>query len=188
MDELRLITETGVSFTLRPVTSTVGRPDRQSGWTPTIDLTAIDPNRKTSRRHAEIRVAADGVFVKDLGAPNRTFLNGQPLTANSEYPVNDGDELAFADVRLRLSGRAAPLQALRCPRCGAGVSDDMAICASCGANLSSATQGVVLGAASSCYRCGRRTRGEEHCEECTAAIAEADRELLVLSGLKRKKG
>lgn len=183
----RLIGDNGATFELRAGTVSVGRPDRASGWLPLIDLTPIDVNRKSSRRHAEVRVASAGITVRDLGSANRTFVNGQPLEPQRDYPLSEGDLVTFGDVKLRLEGLAVAAPGLRCPKCHEPVAADMAICASCGANLRNETMTISVGAASACFRCGRPTRTGEHCDECGAAVAEADQEMLALSGLKRKK-
>lgn len=183
----RLVSDLGQTFDLAEGTATIGRPDQASGWAPTVDLSALDVNRKSSRRHAEIKRSGESITVRDLGSANRTLLNGQPLEAQRDYPVAEGDVIAFGDVRVRLEGLASARPGLRCPKCDEAVTSDMAICASCGANLTASTMTISLSAQHSCFRCGRPTRGEEHCSECAAAVAEADQELLALSGLKRKK-
>ncbi len=185
----RLVADNGaVSFALSEGISTVGRADRASGWAPTIDLSALDTTRKSSRRHAEIRRTPKGALIRDLGSSNRTFLNGQPLTPNTDYPLSEGDVLKFGEVLLSVVGIGARETGLRCPKCNEPVSEEMPTCLSCGANLTASTMSIELGAKRPCFRCGRPTRGDELCPECAEAIAEADRELLALSGLKRKKG
>lgn len=183
----RLAAENGPTFAIPEGTSVIGRPDQASGWAPRIDLSAIDRNRKCSRRHAEIRRQGEKLLIRDLGAANRTFLNGQPLEPHTDYPLAEGDVITFGEAWLRVEGLAGRQPGLRCPKCDEPVTADMPICASCGANLSSATMTIHAGPARSCFRCGRQTRGEEYCGECAEAVAEADRELLALSGLKRKK-
>ncbi len=181
----QLVADNGMTIPLGAETTTIGRTDRASGWTPTIDLSSLDTNRKSSRRHAEIRRTAAGYAVRDTGSSNKTFLNGQPLAAETDYPLSEGDVVAFGDVRLRIQGIAVASSSLRCPKCNEPVSADMASCASCGASLSHATMTFDLGAAKACFRCGRPAKDGEHCAECSAAVAAADVELLALSGLKR---
>lgn len=183
----RLVAEGGITFELPPGTVSVGRPDQASGWSPAIDLTPIDRNRKSSRRHAEMKVAPGSVLLRDLGSANRTFVNGQPLDPQRDYPLSEGDVVTFGDVVVRIEGVAGAAPGLRCPKCHEPVTADMAICASCGANLRNETMTIAVGAASACFRCGRPTRSGEHCDECAAAVAEADAEMLALAGLKRKK-
>lgn len=188
MSTAKLISDSGIEFPLKESVITLGRPDAASQWKPTIDLSSVDTNRRSSRRHAEIRVAGSALTLRDLGSANKTFLNGQPLEPNRDYPLSEGDTITFGgEARLRLEGLASGKPGLRCPKCDEAVTPDMAICASCGANLTSSTMTIEIAPKHPCFRCGRPTRGEEHCAECTAAIAEADAELLALSGLKRKK-
>ena len=181
----QLVADNGMTMPLGAETTTIGRTDRASGWAPTIDLSSLDTNRKSSRRHAEIRKAGAGYTVRDTGSANKTFLNGQPLGAETDYPLSEGDVIAFGDVRLRIQGIANASSGLRCPKCNEPVSADMAICANCGANLSHATMTFDVGAARACFRCGRPAKDGEHCAECATATAAADVELLALSGLKR---
>lgn len=51
-------------------------------------IVLADPN--VSRHHAEIRPAADGYAVVDLGSTNGTKVNGQRII---EHQLRDGDEL-----------------------------------------------------------------------------------------------
>ena len=76
------------------------------GRDPSCDL-AFDPNveRMVSRRHAEIEVRADGVWIKDLGSANRTRLNDQLL--QGEARLKDGDRLEL--------GPEGPLILVRLP-------------------------------------------------------------------------
>ncbi len=183
----RLVAENGPSFAIAEGSSVVGRPDQAAGWTPTIDLSMLDRNRKTSRRHAEIKRTGSTLLVRDLGGANRTLVNGQPLEPNKDYPLSEGDVITFGEAWLRVEGLGGGQPALRCPKCDEPVTADMAICASCGANLFGGTLSIEVGPSGACFRCGRATRGEEYCADCAEAIAAADRELLALSGLKRKK-
>jgi len=184
----QLVSDSGVTFALKEGQNGIGRPDKESGWNPRIDLSSVDPNRRSSRRHAEIRMAGRSFSVRDLGSPNKTFLNGQPLEPNKDYPLSEGDSLTFGgEARLRLEGVGTAAPALRCPKCSEAVTADMAICVACGANLTASTMSIEVTPQHPCFRCGRPTHGEEHCGECAAAVAEADTELLALSGLKRKK-
>lgn len=187
MSDAKLISDSGIEFRLKPDLITIGRPDQQGGWAPVIDLSSVDANRRSSRRHAEIRRSGAALTLRDLGSANKTFLNGQPLEPNKDYPLAEGDTLTFGgEARLRLEGLAGA-KSLRCPKCDEAVTPDMPTCASCGASLSSSTMSIEIAPKHPCVRCGRPTRGEEHCSECEAAVAGADTELLALSGLKRKK-
>ena len=184
----QLVADNGMIIPLAAETSVIGRTDHASGWVPAIDLSSLDVNRKSSRRHAEIRATAGAYTLKDLGAANKTFLNGQPLVPQTDYPLSEGDVITFGDVRLRITGIAAAAPGVRCPKCAEPITADMAICPSCGANLSgSSTMTFQVGEQRACFRCGRPARDGEHCPECAAAVAEADQEQLALAGLKRKK-
>lgn len=67
---------------------------RQSGCSLTIR------SRSISKRHAELLVAGDGIFLRDPGSTNGTFVNG--CRVERDTPVDDGDLMRFADVEFRL--------------------------------------------------------------------------------------
>jgi hypothetical protein len=52
-------------------------------------------DRQVSRRHAEINRTAQGYTIRDMGSKNGTFLNGDPITGDSQ-PVRNGDEISIA--------------------------------------------------------------------------------------------
>ena len=54
-----------------------------------------------SRRHAELRVMEDLLYVKDLGSANGTYLNGKRVT---EARVRRGDELRFDTLSFGVIG------------------------------------------------------------------------------------
>lgn len=55
---------------------------------------------RVSRRHAMLRVEADGsATLEDLGSKNGTYLRGQLLTGRAR--IEDGDELALGDTALQ---------------------------------------------------------------------------------------
>jgi hypothetical protein len=58
----------------------------------TADNQIVVPIREVSRRHAEISLTERGYFVKDLGSPNGTFVNGERVT---ERVLQDGDRIAM---------------------------------------------------------------------------------------------
>lgn len=60
-----------------------------------------DPRRIVSSRHAEIREKEDRFFLIDVGSKNGTRLNGEPLAAGKEYPLNPEDQIAIGDFLLR---------------------------------------------------------------------------------------
>jgi adenylate cyclase len=63
------------------------------GRAATSDVPIFDPT--ISRRHAEVQLAPSGVFVRDLGSSNGTFLNGARIT---ETTATDGDVITFGKV------------------------------------------------------------------------------------------
>lgn len=54
-------------------------------------------NNAVSRSHADIITRTDKYFVTDLNSTNCTFINNQPLAANTEVEINDGDKLKLGN-------------------------------------------------------------------------------------------
>ena len=54
------------------------------------------PDRRTSRRHAEVRWEGECSTLKDLGSTNGTFLNGQRIVGPEM--VRDGDEIGIGSA------------------------------------------------------------------------------------------
>jgi Protein of unknown function (DUF3662)/FHA domain len=59
------------------------------------DLRLVDPG--VSRHHAEIRVEDGDVVLVDLGSPNGTFVNGQPVR---RVPLTDGTRVTLGRTTL----------------------------------------------------------------------------------------
>jgi serine/threonine-protein kinase len=79
----------------------VGRRDPQRGFTPDVDLLALDQQQTVSRRHARFTRRAGRFFVEDLNAYNRTRVNGLPLVPHQEQELRDGDVVRLGNVELR---------------------------------------------------------------------------------------
>ncbi len=93
--------ETKKTFPIVREVTIIGRYDRVTGQSPDVDLSDEDPNRYISRRHAII-LYEDNEFklIEEIGVVNGTFLNGQRVPNGVPVPIKDGDEIAFANVRL----------------------------------------------------------------------------------------
>ena len=84
-----LVLPNGDRFSLTESVISVGRH-------PDCNLVLADPN--VSRNHAEIRPQGDRFAVIDLGSTNGTRVNGVRV---DQQLLQDGDELAFGNTRLR---------------------------------------------------------------------------------------
>lgn len=101
----RLIFErTGQTFHLVEGTTMIGRKDPVTGVQPEVDLTGIDTERSSSRRHATLRrrEGRELVLTEEVGAMNGTFVNDRRLETGAPTPVADGDRLRFGLVELVL--------------------------------------------------------------------------------------
>ncbi len=106
----RLVASEGKQeFFLHPEGDTlIGRGDPVTGTTPDIDLSPLDPQRSTSRRHARIYPLGDKLYVmEEIGVLNGTFVNGSRIATGTPVPVSGGDELSFGLVVLTLETGAA---------------------------------------------------------------------------------
>lgn len=79
----------------------IGRIDPINQIHPDIDLTKIDTQLTTSRRHARILRGPEGFFVQEERATNGTFVNGQRISAERPLEIRSGDDIMFGAVRMR---------------------------------------------------------------------------------------
>jgi CRP-like cAMP-binding protein len=83
--------------------TTLGRHDPVTGVTPDVDLSALDPERTVSRRHASITTSDDKLTIAETSAStNGTFVNGTKLEAFEPFTLASGDSVQLALVTLRL--------------------------------------------------------------------------------------
>jgi len=107
---LRLVASGGkAAFYLhRDGDTLVGRGDPVTGITPDVDLSPLDPQRSTSRRHAKIYPMGGKLYVlEEIGVMNGTFVNGDRVPTGTPVPVHGGDELRFGLVALTLDTSGA---------------------------------------------------------------------------------
>ena len=79
----------------------VGRSDPVTGITPDIDLTPLDPQRSTSRRHAKLYQMGGHFYVmEEIGVMNGTFVNDQRVATGAPVPLQNGDTVKFGLVTL----------------------------------------------------------------------------------------
>lgn len=101
---LRLYSPDGKhEFSLNPEGDTlVGRSDPVTGITPEVDLSPLDSQRSTSRRHAKIYQMGDTTYVmEEIGVMNGTFVNDNRVATATPVPIQDGDTLRFGLVELQ---------------------------------------------------------------------------------------
>ena len=94
----------GATFPLGPGRETlIGRADAVTGIDPTVDLTPVDHQRSSSRRHARILRRDDKLFLaEEVGSMNGTFVNGRRLETADPVEVQPGDRLRFGVLELEL--------------------------------------------------------------------------------------
>ncbi len=70
-----------------------------------------------SKRHAELRLGSDGVWLSDLGSRNGVLHNGRRLDPGRPVRLSEGDHLHFGSVQLvfRSNAPQAPGAAGRTP-------------------------------------------------------------------------
>ncbi|MCH9647957.1 MAG: cyclic nucleotide-binding domain-containing protein [Deltaproteobacteria bacterium] len=81
--------------------TTVGRKDPVTGIYPGIDLTPVDSQRSTSRRHAKLYRKGGKFYVAEgIGTMNGTFVNSTRLETGVPMEIEDGNEVRFGVVGL----------------------------------------------------------------------------------------
>ena len=86
----------------------VGRSDPVTGITPDVDLSPLDPQRSTSRRHAKLYQMSDTYYVmEEIGVMNGTYVNGNRLTTGVPIAVQNGDVLKFGLVSMTFHALAS---------------------------------------------------------------------------------
>jgi pSer/pThr/pTyr-binding forkhead associated (FHA) protein len=79
----------------------VGRSDPVTGITPDVDLTPLDSQRSTSRRHAKLYQMSNTYYVmEEIGVMNGTYVNGNRVATGVPIAVQNGDVLKFGLVAL----------------------------------------------------------------------------------------
>ncbi len=102
-DVCRLTTADGqAEFPLnREGDTLVGRADPVTGITPDVDLTPLDLQRSTSRRHAKLYQLGGSFYVmEEIGVMNGTFVNDRRLVTGTPVALQNGDVLKFGLVAL----------------------------------------------------------------------------------------
>jgi len=80
----------------------IGRLDPVNNIHPDIDLTDIDPQVSTSRRHARILRRGETFLIQEEHATNGTLVNEKRISAERPIELRSGDEVTFGAVRMRL--------------------------------------------------------------------------------------
>jgi pSer/pThr/pTyr-binding forkhead associated (FHA) protein len=81
----------------------VGRTDPKTGEVPDVDLgrdSGYDAG--VSRRHARIFKQENYCVLEDLKSANGTFINGRRILPHQPMPLQNGDEIRFGKLLLRV--------------------------------------------------------------------------------------
>lgn len=82
--------------------TTIGRQDPVTGIHPDVDLTEVDTQRSTSRRHAKIYRRGNKFFLtEEIGTTNGTFINGARIETGVPFEISPGDEVQFGLVKMK---------------------------------------------------------------------------------------
>ncbi|HYB53505.1 MAG TPA: cyclic nucleotide-binding domain-containing protein [Thermoanaerobaculia bacterium] len=109
-DVCRLVsTEQEMEFFLnREGDTLVGRSDPVTGITPDIDLTPLDQQRSTSRRHAKLYQMGGHFYVmEEIGVMNGTFVNENRVATGTPVALQNGDIVKFGLVSLTFQSAEA---------------------------------------------------------------------------------
>jgi len=89
-----LVSETGLRFPIKSA-MTIGRNDSKNGLIWDIDLTALDPQKVTSRPQSYVFQQGGQFMLMDKESKNGTWVNGQRLLMNQSVQLVDGDTISF---------------------------------------------------------------------------------------------
>jgi len=79
----------------------IGRSDPERDIFPEIDLTPFGGEvGGVSRKHVLLTVQGTQIYVQDLNSTNYTFINKTKLEPETQYPLNDGDEIRIGGLIL----------------------------------------------------------------------------------------
>lgn len=94
--------DSGADFTVTEEgPTTIGRRDPVTGIQPDVDLTVVDPERSSSRRHAKIYQEDDTFYlVEDIGATNGTFVGDSRVRTGVPVELPHGTTVRFGLVEL----------------------------------------------------------------------------------------
>lgn len=82
---------------------TLGRTIEGQPILPDVDLSPFDAfTLGVSRLHAALRIVNGEVVVTDLGSSNGTRVNGQKIVPHVDYPLNHGDIIALAKLKIQV--------------------------------------------------------------------------------------
>jgi uncharacterized ubiquitin-like protein YukD len=91
--EPSLVSASGCVFVLGTPPITIGR--RSRGYQPEIDLTELDEEYASSRRHATILKEGERWVLLVRETTNGTFVNGGGFSPGERYILKDGDVIQF---------------------------------------------------------------------------------------------
>jgi pSer/pThr/pTyr-binding forkhead associated (FHA) protein len=79
----------------------IGCADPAGNHYPDLDLSPYGGrDAGVSRRHAQLKVLDRMMYVMDIGSVNGSRLNDDPMVVARLYPLNNGDKLELATMRL----------------------------------------------------------------------------------------
>jgi len=85
-----------------------------------------------SRRHAVLKLTAEGWLLVDQGSANGTLVLGQRVDS---HRLRHGDSVRMGDSRMVFEDGPGAADAPRCGRCGATAAAGQHFCSTCGAAL-----------------------------------------------------
>jgi CRP/FNR family cyclic AMP-dependent transcriptional regulator len=97
--------KSGTAFPFATAEAVIGRGDKTHGTTVEIDLSDLDRQRTTSRRHAVVFMRGDDAFLREEpGVSNGTFVNGRRVKSGADNALQEGDRVRFGLVELVVRG------------------------------------------------------------------------------------
>lgn len=93
IEQPSLLSENGMIFVLGQPPIQIGR--RSGSYQPAIDLSELDTNLISSRRHVEINIINGQYYLQPHTTKNGTLVNGQIINPGEAIALKDGDTIQF---------------------------------------------------------------------------------------------
>src|SRR6186713_2520974 len=87
----------------KPITAQFGAQGGSIGRADTNTLSLPDPERRISRRQADVVASASGYVIKNVGSANPIIVRDQSLALGESAPLRGGDQIRIGGYLLEVN-------------------------------------------------------------------------------------